>query len=285
MSWQLKITKARKNKHQMKNIRPKIGLALGSGGFRGLAHIGVIKVLEKNNIPIDLIAGSSIGALIGAFYADCRDIEKIEKFVLKTNWKMGASIFDLGRHGGIVKGKKIERLIKKWLGHACFKEIKIPVSVVATDLSDGKQVVIKNGNMVKAIRASLSVPLIFEPIAYQGRLLADGGLVNPVPDDVVKKMGADKIIAVNLENGYLKGKLSLKKASFLKVALRSYNILAWHLAETSVSEANVIISPKIGGDSIVGFNKFFDNKEVKRIIKAGEQATLAMLPKIKKLLI
>ncbi|MFH1366622.1 MAG: patatin-like phospholipase family protein [Patescibacteria group bacterium] len=263
--------------------RPKIGLALGSGGFRGLAHIGVIKVLERNNIPIDYIAGSSIGALIGAFYADCRDIKKIEEIALKTDWKMGVSIFDLGRHGGLVKGKKIENLIKKWLGHTCFEHIKIPIGVVATDLSTGQELVVTKGNLVKAIRASFSVPLIFEPIVFQGKLLADGGLVDPVPDGVVKNMGADKVIAVNLENGNFKQALHRKKVSFLKVALRSYNILAWHLAETSMSEADVIISPEVGGDDIVGFGKFFDHKNVKKIIRTGEIAAEKELPKIKKL--
>lgn len=264
--------------------RPKIGLALGSGGFRGLAHIGVIKVLKANNIPIDFIAGSSIGALIGAFYADCQDIDKIEKFVLNTNWKLGVSILDLGRHGGLIKGKKIENLIRKWLGHTCFNRIKIPIAVVTTDLSTGQKFVIKEGNLIKAIRASFSVPLIFEPIVYQGRLLADGGLVDPVPDNIVKNMGADKVLAVNLENGSFAKKLKYKKASFLKIALRSYNILAWHLAETSISEADVIISPVVGGDDIIGFGKFFDNKKVKQIIKAGEIAAKMQLPQIKKLL-
>jgi len=268
----------------MKKIGLRVGLALGSGGFRGLAHIGVIKVLEKNDIPIDLIAGSSIGALIATLYAYCLDIKKIEKIALNTSWRSGLSIFDLGRHSGLIKGAKIEKLITNWLGHICPGKPLIPLSVVATDLNTGQPVIFTKGDFAKPIHGSIAIPLIFEPVYYQGRILADGGLVNPVPDDIVKKMGADKIIAVNLDQGDFKPFSATKKPSFVRVALRSLDIMAWHLNINSTYDADVIIHPLIAEEGIVGFEKFLNRNKVKQLIKIGEQAAEKELPKIKKLL-
>lgn len=268
----------------MNKKHPKIGLALGSGGFRGLAHIGVIKILEKNHIPVDFIAGSSIGALVATLYAYCLDIEKIEKLALNTSWRSGLSIFDLGRHGGLIKGEKIEKLIKNWLGHICPGKPLIPLSVVATDLNTGQPVIFTKGDFVKPIHGSLAVPLIFEPIYYQGKLLADAGLVNPVPDDIVKKMGAEKIIAVNLDQGEFRPFSGAKKPSFVRIALRSLDIMGWHLYINSTHDADVVIHPEIAEEGIVGFEKFLNQTKVKQLIKIGEEAAEQELSKIKKLL-
>lgn len=267
----------------MNKKQPKIGLALGSGGFRGLAHIGVIKVLEKNHIPIDFIAGSSIGALIATLYAYCLDIKKIERLALNTSWRSGLSIFDLGRHGGLIKGAKIEKLITNWLGHICPGKPLIPLAVVATDLNTGRPVIFRKGDFAKPIHGSLAIPLIFEPTYYQGKLLADGGLVNPVPDDLVKKMGAQKIISVNLDNGDFKP-LNHKKLSFINIALRSLDIMAWHLNYSTTRDADIIINPYIKEKGIAGFDKFLNQKKVRSLIKIGEKAAEKELIKIKKLL-
>ncbi|MDZ7798370.1 MAG: patatin-like phospholipase family protein [Patescibacteria group bacterium] len=265
--------------------RKKIGLALGSGGFRGLAHIGVIKVLEKNNIPIDYIAGSSIGALIGAFYASCLDIKKVEKTILEADWKTGLSILDFGKKGGLIKGKKLEKFINNFLTVNSFKELKIPLAVITTDINKCQKVILNAGNLIKAIRASFSAPLIFDPIYYQKRLLADGGLVDPVPDNEVKNMGADIILAVNIENGYFPHKLNFhKNISMIKLAMRSYNIVASSLAKLSMDQADIIIEPKVGGDRIVGLEKFFAQKNTKKLIKRGEEAAAAEINEIKKIL-
>ncbi|MCK5027412.1 MAG: patatin-like phospholipase family protein, partial [Candidatus Pacebacteria bacterium] len=214
--------------------QPKIGLALGSGGVKGLSHIGVIKALKANNIPIDHIAGSSIGALVGAFYAIGQDIDKLEEIALEATWKMGLSIFDPSLNGGFVKGNRLEKLIETWItNNPTFDDLNIPLTIIATDLLTGKEVDIKQGNIIKAVRASLSVPVVFQPIEYKNKLLADGGLSNPVPDSVVRAMGADIVIAVNLDNVYFDNGLDRdmnKNINLAKVPIRALNILRYHLA-------------------------------------------------------
>lgn len=183
--------------------RLKIGLALGSGGPKGLSHIGVIKVLEKNNIPIDFIAGTSIGSVIGGFYAATKDIKKIEEIALTNNWRQTLSLFfDLSLRQGFVDGKKIKNFIENVIGKIHFQYLKIPFSAVASDIKTGKAVVLNNGEVALAIRASSSIPLIFKPVKLENRLLVDGGLSLPVPAGVVRKMGADLVIAVNLDYDY-----------------------------------------------------------------------------------
>ncbi|NCF75050.1 MAG: patatin family protein [Xanthomonadaceae bacterium] len=267
---------------------PKIGLALGSGGVKGLAHIGVIKVLKANNIPIDYITGSSIGALVGAFYAANKNINKLEKIALEATWRTGLSVVDPTFKGGLVKGERLENLIKIWLTNDLrFNDLKIPLVVIATDLITGKEVHIKQGNIIKAIRASSSVPIVFQPVKYKNKLLADGGLSNPLPDEVARAMGADIVIAVNLDNVYFNNGLNhdlSKNINLTKVPIRALNILRYHLARNSLKTADILIEPKVGEIGLVGWSKFFNSKEVKKTIKAGEKATLQILPQIKKIL-
>ena len=180
----------------------KIGLVLGSGGSKGLAHIGVIKALKNNNINIDYIVGSSIGALVAADFALFNDIYKLEEIFLNHNWKTGLSIIDPSFNGGLVKGIKLEKLIKEIIGNFNFSKTKIPLAIATTDLIAGNSVIFKKGNILKAVRASMAVPIIFQPIEYKDKLLADGGLSNPLPVDVVKSMGANFVIAVNLDNQF-----------------------------------------------------------------------------------
>ena len=159
--------------------RLKIGLALGSGGAKGLAHIGVLKTLEANNIPIDFIAGSSIGSLIGAHYAAHKDTKKLEDIVLNFNRSKGFQLFDPTWRGGFIKGKKAEHFIEELLEGATFDKLQIPYAAVSTDMNTAGTVIFRHGDIIKAIRTSISVPAIFQPVFYQKRLLADGGLSNP----------------------------------------------------------------------------------------------------------
>ena len=168
---------------------PKIGLALGSGGAKGLAHIGVIKSLEKHNIPIDYIAASSIGSIMGGHYACFKDIKKLEDEVFHFDRRKGVGLFDFTVKGGIVKGKKTEKYISELLENATFQDLKIPLSIVATDFNSAESVIFSKGNLTKAIRASIAVPAIYQPIFYMDKLLADGGLSNPVPVNIVSAMG------------------------------------------------------------------------------------------------
>ena len=268
----------------MPQTKKKIGLALGSGGVRGLAHIGVIKELKKNNIPIDFISGASAGALVGAFYAAHLDVDGLEKIALDTNWQTAFSIFDPTWHGGLLKGKKIENLIKQWLLNIDFPGLKIPLAVVATDLKSGKEIDIKQGNVIKAVRASLAVPPVFQPIEANGYLLSDGGLSNPLPAAVVRQMGADIVIAVNLENGQFDSDINfLNHLSLTKISIRALNIIRYYLAKNSLQYADIAIEPKVAEVGLVGWNRIFDNNQVTAIIKEGELAVAKKITEIKKI--
>ena len=263
---------------------PKIGLALGSGGAKGLAHIGVIKILEKHNIPIDFIAGSSIGSLIGAHYAAHKDINKLEELILGLNRKMGFQLFDPTWKGGLMKGRKTERFIEEILEGATFENVKIPYAAVATDLNTAETVTFSRGDIIKAIRVSISIPAFFQPVIYQKRLLADGGLSNPVPVDIVRKMGADMVIAVNLDNVYIE-KAFEEFPPLSKVPLHSINILRHNLALHSAKSADVVISPKdILQVGLVGWNHFFITEKAQTIIKSGEDAANDTIPLIRELI-
>ena len=262
----------------------KIGLALGSGGAKGLAHIGVIKILEKNNIPIDFIAGSSIGALVGAYYAIYKDIDKLEKVALSSNWRTALSLLDPAWNGGLVKGAKVEDLIKGWFNGSSFGNLKIPLTIVATDLISGQEVDIASDNLTKAVRASLSVPPIFKPIKHNGYLLADGGLSNPLPDDIARKMGADIVIAVNLDNKNFDDSLNEDNLSISKTSIRALNIIRYHFARNCSRSGDIIIRPEVKEIGLVGWNKFFDDQGAEEIIKAGEEAAIKSIVQIKNLI-
>ncbi len=180
----------------------KIGLALGSGAARGLAHIGVLKVLEKEKIPIDLIAGTSMGALVGGAYAVGMSVDEMEKIAMEVDWKRLGRLMDFViPRAGFINGKKVKTFIKTLVKNKKIEELKIPFATVATDIETGEEVVIQQGSIVEAIRASASIPGIFTPVRNGGKILVDGGLVNPIPISVVKKMGAGIIIAVNVISG------------------------------------------------------------------------------------
>ncbi len=177
----------------------KIGLALGSGSARGLAHIGVIKVLEEKCIPISMIAGTSMGALIGALYASGLTAGELEEIARNINLKTTARLFmPTPSVQGLIDGKRISDFLVSLMGNRSFSSLKMPFAAVAADIERAEEVVITDGPLVKAIRATISVPGIFTPAMLKGRALVDGGLLNPVPVDVVKKLGADYIIAVDV---------------------------------------------------------------------------------------
>ncbi|MFA5079817.1 MAG: patatin-like phospholipase family protein, partial [Dehalococcoidia bacterium] len=169
----------------------KIGLALGSGAALGLAHIGVIKALREAHIPIDMIAGTSMGALVGACYAADREIEDVEELALSTNLRNLTHLLDpkftLIRIG-FLSGNRVENFLKPIIGDRDVGDCKIPYAAVAADIHSAKQVIIREGSLLKAVRASISIPVVFVPVKHNGRFLVDGGTLNPVPADVVKAM-------------------------------------------------------------------------------------------------
>lgn len=268
-----------------KKTSPKIGLALGSGGAKGLAHIGVLKTLEKYHIPIDYISGSSIGALIGAYYATHQDIISLENLIFEFNRKKGFSLLDLTMKGGLVKGKKTEKFIKELIGDATFSSLNLPFTAVATDITTAEAVILSKGDLTKSIRASISIPAFYQPISYNNKILADGGLSNSVPVDVVSQMGADLTIAVNLDTVYYEKELEAMPA-LAHVPVHSINILRHNLAKHTAKPADVIITPKdVMHIGLLGWNYFFDNKKATRIIKAGEEATEQMIPLLQEAII
>jgi len=179
----------------------KIGLALGGGAARGLAHIGVLKALVGNNVPIDMIAGTSIGALVGACFAKDGEINTLEEIVLNIDWRQLALLLDPNLallKKGFIHGEKIKELLCSVIGDIEFKDLKIPLRVIATDVITGKEVVIDSGSVTEAVRASISIPVIFTPVKFENKFLVDGSIVNPVPVDIVRNMGAEFIIACNV---------------------------------------------------------------------------------------
>jgi NTE family protein len=266
----------------MQHKTPKIGLALGSGGAKGLSHIGVLKTLEKYNIPIDYIAGSSIGSITGAHYAAFKDIKKLEEIFINLNMRKGFQLFDPILQGGFIKGKKFENFINEMLEGTDFNKLQIPFAAVATDFITAKAVILTRGNLSKAVRASSSIPPLFQPLRYENMLLADGGLSNSVPVDIVRKMGADIVIAVNLDTIYAeKGIIP----ALSKIPMHSINVLRHNLALQSTKTADIIISPKgIYQIGLIGWDYFFNTEKTKEVIHAGEKATEEIISELQNLM-
>lgn len=176
---------------------PRVGLALGSGAARGLAHIGVLKALEEAEIHFDLIAGTSMGAFIGALYAADVPIQNIEETARKIDWKSLTRLLDpVLPTSGLIDGKKLMAFMAELLPVRTFEELTIPLAVTATDIETGEALVIMQGDLLEALRAGLAFPGIFSPARFGNRFLVDGGLCHPVPTDVVRNLGADRVIGV-----------------------------------------------------------------------------------------
>jgi len=185
-------------------------LALGSGSARGWAHIGVIRALSEAGIRIDYVAGTSIGALVGAVYAS-GEIDALEEVVLQLDWKEIAYLFDVVfPKSGLIDGKKVSVFIQNHVKEINIEDLPLPFCAVSTDLTTGDEVAISKGNIIEAVRASISVPGIFTPFKKNGKILVDGGLVNAVPVSVVRNMGADFVIAVDLNHNIIGSNVSGK---------------------------------------------------------------------------
>lgn len=250
----------------------KLGLALGSGGAKGLAHLGVLKVLEREKIPVGFIAGSSIGALVGGLYACFRDAKKLEELAFSIKWRELLSLIDPALRKGLIRGKRISQFLEKLFGKKEFKDLPLPFKAVATDLMTGERVILEEGELALAIRASGAYPLVFQPVPFKGRLLVDGGLSCPVPAEIVREMGAEVVLAVNLDSEHFKGDAIQKNISFRRIANNSINALRFHLARENSRWADITVSPKVG---VVGWEKFTEPEE---LIPRGEEAMEEKLP-------
>ncbi len=261
--------------------RAKIGLALGAGSAREFAHLGVIEILEAAGIELDMIAGSSIGALVGCIYSHTGSIERTKELIfnaLPTRLKAQRRLFDYTLPvTGIIKGENILRLLRKALGNASFEDLLIPTYVVAVDLLEGEEVVIEKGDVCEAIRASISIPGIIRPYRLNGRWFVDGGLLHPVPVDIFVRKGADFIIGVCVqEAAQYSVKNPFNTPGIKDVLLKTINILHSHATGSCIKRADVIIYPDVSG---YAWNDFHRGKELAR---AGREACLKHIDEIKR---
>lgn len=206
----------------------KIGLALGSGGVRGMAHFGVIRTLLKHGVEISCVAGSSSGSIAGAAFAAGK-LDEFEEFFRRINWwKMFRMFFEftLPSRGGYLTGKRIKAELRKRLGDMRFEDCRIPFSAVAMDMRDGRERIMNSGDLVDGLFASMAVQGLFKPVLKDGLWLADGGLNNPLPVDVCREMGADCVIAVDVNLGQpLNVDSSVKVPSFWNIFTQTCRII------------------------------------------------------------
>ena len=177
--------------------KPKIGFALGAGSARGWAHIGVLRALTEAGIKPDLIAGCSVGALVGAAFA-AGSLDQLETWALSLDWKRMLKLMDFGLRGGLIKGKRVREVFREQFVEREFSELDVPFAAVATGLHSGQEVWLREGKVSAAIGASIAVPGLFQPVAHEGRYLVDGSVVNPIPVSLCRAMGADIVLAVDL---------------------------------------------------------------------------------------
>jgi NTE family protein len=251
-----------------------VALVLGSGGVRGMAHVGVIEELVNADVPIDLIVGCSAGSIVGAIYADNPCVDDL----IHAIWKMRSNtILDIDIWNcrfGLSQGTTMLRVIDEDLEAECFEELKIPLVVVASDLHSGELVPMGSGDLVKAVRASCSIPFVFVPCDHMGRVLVDGGVINPVPVNVARDLGAEIIIAVDLAEMLDR----TFPTNLFGVATRSAEIAFVWQNQDCTSDASVVIRPKTCG---VGA---FNDKMKRLVYEAGKEAARKELPQILKLL-
>ncbi len=251
----------------------KIGLALGGGAARGFAHIGVIKALEAQGIQADIVVGTSAGSVVGALYAAGNNGFALQRVAMDMD---EATISDwaiplFGKVSGVLKGDALQNYVNKAVHNVPMEKLKIPFGAVATDLNSGQPILFQRGNTGQAVRASSSVPSVFQPVKIGTHTYVDGGLVAPVPVRFAREMGADFIIAVNIST-QTDAQATL---SSLEVLMQTFSIMGQRLNHYELKDADVVITPSLGtmggGD--------FNSRNL--AILAGEQAAAAVMPQLK----
>lgn len=247
--------------------RPKLGVALGGGFARGIAHIGVLHTLEKNGLPVDYIAGTSAGALAGLAYASGLPFEEVVHRAAALRF----GIFGQWRFSwlGLASNQRLEVYPKRYLNVSTFEELRIPVTIAATDLITGEPVYYERGPLGPPLRASCAYPGLFQPVQYEGRTLVDGFVGATVPVEAVARMGADVIIAVFLDSEAI-----VKPTNFTDVIGRSFTIIQRHADLAWRSRSDVVIEPRVRDFAWDDFAK------TPQLIAAGEEATLAAMPRV-----
>ncbi len=250
----------------------KIALVLGAGSSKGFAHIGVLKILEMNRIPIHMIVGTSVGSAVGSLYAygyNAIDLQKLSFSVEKGD------IIDLTiPENGFIKGEKLEEFINRSVKYTPIEKLKIPFYAVAADLQSGQEVVFGKGNTGTAVRASCAIPGIFRPVKIGDKMFVDGGVVSPVAVDAARRWGAERVIAVDISSGIER----VLPENTIETILQSINIMYSKLASIQLSKADVVIRPKV---DYIGSADFSKRHEA---ILEGEKAALEALPQILQIL-
>jgi len=249
----------------------RIALALGGGAARGFAHIGVLKVLESNHIPIHMIIGTSAGSFVGGLYAYGFNAFQIQKLSLEIQ-RGDIADFTLPDNG-FIKGDLLEDYVNRMVRNTSMDKMRTPFYAVATELPGGKETVFASGNTGKAIRASCSIPGVFQPVTIGDKMYVDGGVVSPVPVDAARRLGANVVIAVDISSDLD----TAKPSGTIETILQSINIMNSKISIGQLSKADVVIRPLVG---YIGSADFDRRNEA---IMEGEKATLQVLPRIQEI--
>jgi len=269
----------------------RVGLAMGSGAAYGYTLVGILKIFEREGIPIDMVAGTSMGALLGSFYCAGKtpvEIQEIAKTITK-HWLRQNIIGDLTfPHGGFLAGQTLSAFLRSVLGNMEFNQLVLPFAAVATDIRTGHEVVIRDGRVADAVRASTSLPIIFRPFLHKGHFLVDGGLINPVPTSVVANMGADVLISVNLtakpsiRRGLARQRrlfpLAPRSPGMSEVFFKMLYTMQYEIAQARTEIAHVVIAPDMRDFLWTDFHRS------EEILKVGEAAAEEAVAKVKSLL-
>jgi NTE family protein len=250
----------------------KVGLALGGGSARGLAHIGLLQVLEQEEIPIDLVVGTSIGSLVGAIYAAGTNLDYLAEIARQLNWKQ---ILDPSfSRMGLCRGDKLQQLVRVLAGRKSFRQLRLPFAAIACDLKSGREVILREGEVARAVRASCSLPGVFKPVPWDEQLLVDGGVCGRLPVAAARKLGAQFVLAVDV-GGWPKHDTM---SNVFDILSQTFHIFESRLAVEQGSEADFLITPEVGH---IGPERL---DLADQLIAAGKEAAQAALPELQKLL-
>jgi len=246
----------------------KITLVLGAGASKGFAHIGVIKILEANKVPIHMIIGTSVGSVVGSLYAyglSAFDLQRLS-FSIEQKDIVDLTIPD----NGFIKGEKLEEFVNKTLKNTPMEKLKVPFYAVATEIQNGQETVFGRGNTGQAVRASCSIPGVFRPVKIGDKVYVDGGVVSPVAVEAAKRLGADIVLAVDISAGAGR----TPPGNTIETLLQSIDIMYSKLAAIQLAQADVVIRPKVG---YIGSSDFSKKHEA---VMEGEKATIEVMPRI-----
>ena len=250
----------------------KVAVVLGAGAAKGFAHIGVLKVLEAQKVPINMIVGTSVGSFVGSLYAYGYDSYELQKIAMSLERGDLAELTIPDK--GFLKGERLRDFVNTKVKGTPMEKLKIPLYVVATNIKTGEEVLFASGNTGMAVQASSAIPGVFQPASFSGKSYVDGGVVNPLAIDVARRYGADMVIAVDITTGIDQ----TVPTGTMETIMKSIDIMYNKISQLTLGKADVVIKPKVG---FVGAADFSRRNEA---IMEGERAALAAMPRINELL-